>query len=51
MIHVFNVRTIFGHTATSDNFWSEIYPICRTLDEIGQFFSETGAASRYCSVF
>ena len=38
IISIVNVRTIFGHTPTSDNFWTDICLTSRTSDELGQTF-------------
>ena len=47
-IPIINVRAIFGHTPTWDNFWTEICLTSRTLDGLGQiFFSETGTTNSY----
>ena len=43
MILIVSARTIFGHTRTSDNFWTDICLTSRTSDRLRQFFfSETG---------
>ena len=43
IIPTVNVRTIFGHTPSSDNFRTEICLTSWTSDELGQiFFSENG---------
>ena len=38
IIFIANVRTIFGHNPTSDNFWTEIYRTTRTSDGLGHMF-------------
>ena len=43
---VVNVRTIFGHSRTSGEFWTEICLTSGTSDGFGQiFFPETGSTS------
>ena len=39
IILVVTVRTIFGHTPTSDNVWTELSLTLRTSDGIGQIFA------------
>ena len=38
IILIVSVRTIFGHTPISDNFWTEISLTSRTSDGLGQIF-------------
>ena len=38
IIPIINVRTIFGHTPTLGNFWTEACPTSRTSDGLGRMF-------------
>ena len=52
LIQIVNVRTIFGHIPTSDNFWTEICLISRTSDNSDRFFlSETDTTTLYLFFF
>ena len=42
-------RAIFGHTPTSDSFWTEISLTFQTSTDSGRFLSETGSTSQYNS--